>query len=187
MDFVYKPNKHSVTAELRKDYADHIITLYAASKTFNLAGMKVSQLITSNLEILQKIKDVYMSLGLHGVNTLGLIASTAAYTYGDDYVDHLVDYLDTSIKWLQHYLETELPQVKLINPQGTYILWLDFKALKMSQDDLDFFCLNEAKIWLNNGTLFGRSGEGFMRINLALPLSELKFVMEQLKKAIINK
>ena len=187
MDFVYKPNKHSVTAELRKDYADHIITLYAASKTFNLAGMKVSQLITSNLEILQKVKDVYMTLGLHGVNTLGLIASTAAYTFGDDYVDSLVDYLDKSIHWLQTFLETELPQVKLVNPQGTYILWLDFTALNMSQDDLDHFCLNEAKMWLNNGTLFGRSGEGFMRINLALPLSELKAVMGQLKKAIINK
>ncbi len=184
MDFVFAPNKHIVTAELRKDYADHIITLYAASKTFNLAGMKVSQLISSNLEMIKKIKDTYMILGLHGVNTMGLIASTAAYTYGDAYVDNIVSYLDTSIKWLQDYLKTELPQVKLVNPQGTYILWLDFKALNMKQEDLDQFCLNEAKMWLNNGSLFGQGGEGFMRINIALPLSELKKVMNNLKKAI---
>lgn len=184
MDFVYKPYKHIVTAELRKDYADHIITLYAASKTFNLAGMKVSQLISSNPEYIQKVKDTYMTLGLHGVNTLGLIASTAAYTYGDDYVDGIVSYLDKSIKWLQNYLETECPQVKLVNPQGTYILWLDFKALNMKQEDLDKFCLENAKMWLNNGAIFGQGGEGFMRINLALPLSELKKVMHTLKKAI---
>ncbi len=184
MDFVFKPNKHIVTAELRKDYADHIITLYAASKTFNLAGMKVSQLISSNPEFIQKVKDVYMTLGLHGVNTLGLIASTAAYTYGDDYVDGIVAYLDKSIKWLQDFLKTELPQVKLVNPQGTYILWLDFKSLNMKQDDLDKFCLEDAKMWLNNGSIFGQGGEGFMRINLALPLSELQKVMNHLKKAI---
>lgn len=184
MDFVYAPYQHKVLAQLRKDYADHIMTLYAASKTFNLAGMKVSQLICTNIDLIQRINDEYMKLGMHGHNTLGIIASTIAYSSGDTYVDELVSYLKQSIEWLQIFLAHELPQVKLVKPEGLYILWLDFSALNLSQDKLDEFLLTQAKCWLNNGELFGPSGKGFMRINCALPLSELKKVMHQLKDAI---
>lgn len=184
MDFVYKGNKHSVLASLRKDYADHIITLYAASKTFNLAGMHLSQLITSNAEFLKKIKAVYASLGLHSTNTLGIIASETAYLHGDEYVDELVKYLSASVDWLNTFLKEELPQVKLVRPEGLYILWLDFRALQKSQEELDNFLLNQAHLWLNNGAMFGIGGEGFMRLNIALPREELKKVMNQLKDAL---
>ena len=184
-DFVYKPHVHHNLANVRPDYVDHILTLVAASKTFNLAAFKVSQMIVSNPELLTKIKAIYSNLGIHGNNTLGLLASEIAYTQGDDFVDDLIEYLEESISWVHSFLQTELPQVKLIEPQGLYLLWLDFRDLHLSQDELKRRLNENAHLWLNDGVQFGSSGTGFMRLNLALPQSELKKVFNQLKKVLL--
>lgn len=184
MEFVYPPYHHEVCAHLRPDYADHIITLMAASKTFNLAAFSVSQMIVSNPESMKSIQKVYAKLGFHGNTTLGLLASEIAYTQGDAYVDDLVAYLNESIQWVKEFLKNNIPQIKLIEPQGLYLLWLDFRELKISQDELKLRLQDNAKLWLNDGAMFGSQGQGFMRMNIALPHSELKKVFEQLKKVL---
>lgn len=184
MDFVFKPHHHHVLIKLRPDYADSIITLMAASKTFNLAGFKVSQLISQNVDYLNRIKAVYSSLGLHGQNSLGLLASEIAYSQGDDYVDTLVDYLADSVKWIQDFLTRELPEVKLVQPEGLYLLWLDFRELHKDQTELKRFLSEEAKLWFNDGAMFGKGGEGFMRCNIALPHAKLEEAFKQLKQAL---
>lgn len=183
MDFVYAPYQHVVLAQLRKDYADHIITLVAASKTFNLAAMKVSQAIASNPKHIEGMRQVYQSLGLYHHNTMGLKATEIAYTYGDDYVDTLVNYLKTNIDYLDRELKDNCSKIKLIEAQSLYIVWLDFRELHITQTELKNKLLNKAKLWLNDGSMFGTGGEGFMRLNLALPLSELKKVTKQLIEA----
>lgn len=180
MDFVYAPYEHQVLAQLRKDYADHIITLIAASKTFNLAAMKVSQAISSNPQLIEGMRQVYQSLGIYHHNTMGLKASEIAYTEGDAYVDTLLDYLKTNIDYLNQELKEKCPKIKMIEAQSLYIIWLDFRDFNLSQNDLKNKLLNEAKLWLNDGSIFGSGGEGFMRLNLALSLSELKKVTKQL-------
>ena len=182
MDFVYQPHQHLVLAQLRKDYADHIISLVAASKTFNLAAMKISQAISSNAQLLDKMRQVYQSLAI-AHNSLGLKATEMAYTYGDDYVDTLVEYLKSNIDYLDQSLKTKCSNIKLIEAQSLYIVWLDFRALHLSQEELKHKLLTEAKLWLNDGMLFGSGGEGFMRLNLALPFSEFKKVVERLIEA----
>ena len=183
MDFVYQPYQHHVLAQLREDYADHIITLVAASKTFNLAAMKVSQAISSNPKLIEGMRQIYQSLGIYHHNTMGLKATEVAYTHGDEYVDTLVNYLKTNIDYLDSELKVNCPKIKMIEAQSLYIVWLDFRELHIAQTDLKNKLFNEAKLWLNDGSIFGRGGEGFMRLNLALPLSELKKVTKQLIEA----
>jgi cysteine-S-conjugate beta-lyase len=183
MDFVYEPHRHFVLAQLRQDYADHIITLTAASKTFNLAAMKVSQAISSNKDLIEGMRKMYQSLGLYHHNTIGLKATEIAFTFGDDYVDALVQYLKLNIEYLNQELIEHCPKIKMVEAQSLYIVWLDFSAYNLSQDVLKQKVLNEAKLWLNDGSIFGSGGEGFMRLNLALPFSELKKVTQQLIEA----
>lgn len=184
MDFVFKPHHHYVLQALRKDYADHIITLSAASKTFNLAAFKVSQLICSNADTLLAIKKEYSQLGMHGHNTLGLLSTEVAYSQGDTYVDELVHYIQKNGETLRMYLSHHLPRIKLIEPEGLYLVWLDFSALNLSQEELKTFLSEEAHLWLNDGSSFGEGGEGFMRMNLATPQSELLKALDRLKAAL---
>lgn len=184
MDFVFKPHHHTVLQALRPEYADHIITLSAASKTFNLAAFKVSQLTCSNRETLASIKKEYSQLGMHGHNTLGLLSTEMAYTHGDSYVDELIEYISKNVETLRYFISSYLPQVKLIEPEGLYLMWLDFRALNLSQEDLKTLLSEKALLWLNDGSTFGEGGEGFMRMNLATPNSELIKALHQLKEAL---
>lgn len=184
MDFVFTPHQHTVLAKLRPDYADSIVTLSAASKTFNLAGFKTAQLISPDPEIRHAVNAEYQKLGLHGQTTLGLLATEAAYTHGDAYVDELVAYLRGSIETVTTFLKRELPEVKLINPEGLYLLWLDFRALNKEQPELKRFLSEEAKLWFNDGSTFGSGGEGFMRVNVATPRANVEEALKRLKQAL---
>lgn len=184
MDFVYEPHKHVVAARLNERYQDFVITLVAPSKSFNLATFKLSQLITSNEDFMTKIKHEYERLGLHGQNQFSIVASEMAYTHGDAYMDALVETLKKNIDWVNAYVATELPQIKVMDIEGTYLMWLDFRALNRTQKDLVDFLMNQAKLWLNDGSMFGEGGEGFMRVNVATDLETLKQAFHQLKAAL---
>ncbi len=186
MDFVYEPNKHTVAVSLDDRYQAFVITLVAPSKSFNLATFKLSQLITSNKAFMEKIKHEYERLGLHGQNQFSIIASEMAYAHGDAYMDALVEALMTNIEWVKAFVATELPQIKVMDIEGTYLMWLDFKALNMKQKDLADFLMNQAKLWLNDGSMFGEGGEGFMRLNVATDLETLKQAFYQLRNTIDN-
>ena len=115
---------------------------------------------------------------------MGLVACQAAYKYGRQWLNELKLYLLDNLNFLRDYLETNIPQIKLIEPEGTYLIWLDCSALSFEDKELEKFIVEKAKLWLDSGYIFGKEGEGFQRINIACPRETLKKALEQLKEAV---
>lgn len=183
-DFTYPGFHHTVFANLKPGYAENTITCTAPSKTFNLAGLQVSNIFISNRELRHTFRKELYSTGYCQLNTLGLIACEAAYEKGYPWLKELRVYLTENLDFVRSFLQRELPQISLIEPEGTYLLWLDFRELGMSEEELDRFILDEAKLWLDKGTMFGPEGVGFQRINIACPRATLEKAFTQLKHAI---
>lgn len=184
MDFVFKPHRHHVLVDLNEKYADHIITLTAPSKTFNLAGLKLSNTIITDLKLKKKFDKVYNDLSVHAGHTFGLVATQAAYDHGDDYVDEMIDYLFENLMFLDRFFKEHCPKIKIVHPQGLYLVWVDFRELGLKDRDLKDFLLTKAKLWLNDGVIFGREGSGFQRINIATPRATLEKALNQLLSAL---
>ena len=183
-DFTYEENEHLVFASLKPQYLDNSIICTSPSKTFNLAGLQVSNIFIGNKDIRNKFKDEIRRSGYSQVNTMGLVACQAAYSQGAQWLDQLKEYLSGNIDFVRRFLKDRLPQVKLVEPQGTYLIWLDFQALKLSEEELEDIVINKANLWLDRGNMFGGEGEGFQRINIACPKSILKKAFKQLEKAL---
>ena len=115
---------------------------------------------------------------------LGLHACQAAYERGREWLEQLKEYLKGNLDFTRSYLEQNLPQIKLIEPEGTYLIWLDCRGLGLSEEELENLIVHKAKLWLDSGAIFGKAGEGFERINIACPRSILKEALERLKKAV---
>jgi len=187
MDFVFKGHKHHVLVNLKPEYQDFVITLVAPSKSFNLDAFKVSQLMTPNKEFLEKVRHEYERLGFHGHNTFGLLACEVAYRQGDQYMDEVVDYIDKNIQYTKEYISNNLNQIKVMDIEGTYLLWLDFSALDLEQKSLMSFLEMNAKLWFNDGSIFGASGKGFVRMNCATQKDVIVQALEQLNNALNDK
>ena len=179
-DFVWKD---SHTCLLRyEDYQNNIILCTAPTKTFNLAGLQVSNIFIPNAEIRQKFQLELWNTGYSLINIMGLVACQAAYEKGQEWLNELKNYLINNINYVDTFLKERLPKIKLIYPEGTYLLWLDFNELNLSDDKIEELMLNEAKLWLDNGKMFGEVGKGFQRLNIALPKEKLKYALENLEK-----
>lgn len=185
-DFVYGGHKHHILASLSPEYLHNTITCTAPSKTFNLAGLQISNIFIANSNIRQKFKQEIVKTGYSQHNTMGLVACQSAYKHGRDWVDELNVYLAENLSFLRYYLSEKLPQIKLIEPEGTYLVWLDFSALSLSERELDVLLLHKAKLWLDNGRMFGEEGEGFVRINIACPREILKTALQRLQAALLD-
>lgn len=183
-DFVYSGRRHTVFAGIKPEYSDITITCTAPSKTFNLAGLQVSNIFISNRELRRTFRKEMYRTGYIDLNTLGLVACQAAYEKGRPWLEELRLYLKGNLDFIRAFLEKELPQITLVEPEGTYLVWLDFRALGMTDEQLDQFMLHEAKLWLDHGSMFGPEGEGFQRINIACPRETLERAFTQLKHAI---
>ena len=183
-DFVYPENRHIVFSSLDEKYQNITITCTAPTKTFNLAGLQISNIFIPNLEIRKKILKQLDKVGYSQVNLMGLVACEAAYKYGRQWLNELKEYLLDNLNFLRDYLETNIPQIKLIEPEGTYLIWLDCSALGFEDKELEKFIVEKAKLWLDSGYIFGKEGEGFQRINIACPRETLKKALEQLKEAV---
>lgn len=183
-DFVYPENKHIIFSSLDKKYQNITITCTAPTKTFNLAGLQISNIFIPNLEIRKKVLKQLDKVGYSQVNLMGLVACEAAYKYGRQWLNELKEYLLDNLNFLRDYLETNIPQIKLIEPEGTYLIWLDCSALGFEDEELEKFIVEKAKLWLDSGYIFGKEGEGFQRINIACPRETLKKALEQLKEAV---
>lgn len=182
-DLVNRGFKHTVLASLSPEIAAQTITMIAPSKTFNIAGMATASVIISNLLLMKKFSRVLDALHIGMGNVFGNVASEAAYAHGDEWLEQLLDYIDGNIATLIGYAEKNLPKVKVIRPEATYMAWLDFCAAGMSTPTLRKFVIEKAGLGLNEGIQFGAGGEGFMRMNLACPRQTLVQALEQLKKA----
>lgn len=183
-DFVYPGHKHTIFASLKPEFEDITITCTAPTKTFNLAGLQISNIFVSNRTIRSRIRQEINRCGYSQLNVMGLVACKAAYTKGEDWLEALKDYLAENLKLLRSFLEANIPQIKLIEPQGTYLVWLDCTSLGLSDKALDEFIIHRAKLWLDAGTMFGQGGSGFQRINIACPRSLLQQALEQLARGL---
>lgn len=167
MDFVYPNHQHRMLVTLDPKYQEHVLTFISASKTFNLADTKIAQLVVYNPHFVEKINDVYKRLGLSSMSGWSQVAQEAAYTHGGHYADQLMNVIVSNKELVVGMLKQANSKIKVVEPEGMYLLWLDFRAYKKDPEQIMDQLLYEAKVWLNNGSIFGESGNGFFRMNLA--------------------
>jgi cystathionine beta-lyase len=172
-DLIYKPFKHTPVAGISNEISMQTITTVAPSKTFNLSGFSTASVIIENDSPRRKFNATLDHLHIGGGNIFGNIASEEAYTHGDIYVDELMDYLAKNVETLEKFVNENLPKIKVIRPESTFLVWLDCTEMGMNDKDLNEFFLHKAKVGFNPGIMFGPGGEGFMRMNIGCPVSTL--------------
>ncbi|NLK94116.1 MAG: pyridoxal phosphate-dependent aminotransferase [Clostridiales bacterium] len=182
-DFVYEGYKHTPFASINEEFEDITITCTSPSKTFNLAGLQISNIFIKNSSLRRRFKFQRNLTGYDEPNTLGLTACYAAYSYGDPWLKELKAYLLENIRKTNEFLNEHLNKVKLIKTEGTYLIWLDFSAYNLSDDELNNIIINKANLWLDKGSMFGPEGEQFQRINVACPWIILEKALNNLKEA----
>lgn len=186
-DLVNKGFKHTVLASLDEKFADITITMTAPSKTFNMAALSTASVIISNPVLRKTYNDLVQNLHIDMGNVFGNVASIAAYTKGDEWLCQLLEYVNGNINYLENFLVSNIPQIKMIRPEATYMAWLDCTGLNLDDKELNDFMIKEAKLGLNQGIQFGKGGSGYMRINLACPRTTLEKAMQQLEDAVKGK
>ena len=186
-DFVYEPNKHIVFSNLSPEAAENSIVSMSVSKTFNLAGLQFSTNFIKNPVLRKKFRDEKDKTGYDEPSLMGLTAALAAYKNGKPWLLDLHKHLKENIDFLRSFLAEKLPKVRLIEPEGTFLLWLDFSKLGLSDSEIDDIIVNKAKVWLDRGTMFGPEGEFYQRINVATPRPVLEDALTRIAKAFENR
>lgn len=182
-DFIYPGHLHHVFASLKDEFLNHTITCTAPSKTFNLAGLQAANIFIANKGMRKEYQEEMKRAGYSQINLVAAAACQAAYNYGGNWLDELNLYLDENIAFVKEFLAHEIPQVRLTQPQGTYLIWLDFQKFNLTEEEREDIIVNKARLWLNKGTMFGIEGKGFERMNIAFPRAVLKKALEQLAEA----
>ena len=183
-DFVYGDRKHYVFTTVDSRFEEFSIVCTAPSKTFNLAGLQASNIFIPNVQIRKAFLKQMSAVGYSQLNMIGLHACKAAYETGREWLEELKVYLKGNLDFVREYLEQNLPQIKLIEPEGTYLIWLDCRALGLPETKLEHLIVHEAKLWLDSGAIFGKDGEGFERINIACPRAILEEACKRLCRAV---
>lgn len=178
-DFALK-RKHTVFTNIKKEYQEIGIVCTSPSKSFNIAGLQVSNIFIANPELRKRFRHQLNAAGYSQLNLPGLVACEAAYRYGDEWLDAVVDYIRANAAYTEDFLKERLPKVKMTQIEGTYLVWLDFKAYGLTDKELDKRMIHEAGLWLDSGHIFGKAGEGFQRINIACPRQILTQALERL-------
>ena len=183
-DFVYEPNKHHVFASLGESYAANSVIATAPSKSFNIAGLQVSNIFIENKKLRDAFRNEIVKSGYSQLNTMGLAAARAAYESGKEWLDEVRAYIKDNLIFFRDYLKENIGELSLIEPEGTYLVWVDFRKLGLSEKQREDLIVNKAKLWIDSGAMFGVDGEGFERFNIACPREYLKMALESLAKAI---
>lgn len=183
-DLVLPGYKHTVLASVSKELEQNMIVCNAPSKTFNIAGIPASNVIIANENLRSAYRWVLRESGLALPNVFAVTAVEAAYTYGEAWLDELLLYLEENYRLAAGYLAERIPEIKLVEPEGTYLLWLDCRSLGLNDEELDRFIKEKAKLLLEPGTIFGTGGSGFQRMNIACPRSRLLEALQRLEKAV---
>ncbi|MDR1630881.1 MAG: pyridoxal phosphate-dependent aminotransferase [Oscillospiraceae bacterium] len=183
-DIVMPGHKHLVFAGLKPEFENITVTCTAPSKSFNLPGLQLANTFVANPEMRAAIRKDVNRVGYSQINVMGLVACRAAYAHGAQWLDALNAYLAENLAFVRDFLWRELPEIKLVEPQGTYLLWLDCSALGLSQTQLNTLIVNKARLWLDSGRMFGEGGEGFQRVNMACPRPLLEQALSQLRDAL---
>ena len=184
-DFVYN-RKHQVLVNLKKEYEEITITCTAPSKTFNIAGLQVSNIFIPDNQLRHRFKRQIAASGYSQLNAAGLVACEAAYRYGEEWYNGVKAYIRENISFTKKFLEERIPKVKMLEPEGTYLVWVDFRALGLSNRELEDLIIHKAGLWLDSGAIFGAAGEGFQRINVACPRVTIQTALEKIETAVNN-
>ncbi len=182
-ELLYKGAKHTPFAAISKEFEQNSMICMAPSKTFNLPGLGASTVIIPN----KKLRRDFQTAGagiMSSPNLFGLTAMEAAYRHGDEWLEQLLAYIQGNLYYTLDFFEDKIPLVKVIKPEGTYLVWLDFRKLGLKPLELRTFLREKALVGLDDGFLFGQGGEGFARMNIACPRGLLTEAFKRLERAI---
>lgn len=182
-DFVYPGFTHHMFASLKPEFQKITITLTAPTKTFNLAGLQISNILVADKNLRHLFKEELASSGYSQPNAMGIAACKAAYNQGEPWLNELLLYLHGNLFCLDEFVRDRFPNVHLTMPEGTYLCWLDMRSLSLDGEEVNHRIVHKAQLWLDDGRMFGTGGEGFQRINIACPRALLKKALEQLVTA----
>lgn len=183
-DLVLWGNKHIPTAMFSPEIAANTITCISATKTFNLAGLQASTVVFPNQEYKENFEKFWRKLDILRNNSFSIVAVEAAFRYGEEWLEQLLNYLEGNIRFVYDYCNKYIPLIKPNIPESTYLIWLDCRALEMNDIQLNDFMIKKARLGMNCGISFGRGGEGYMRMNVACPRSVLREAMIRLQSSV---
>ena len=190
-DLIMPGYRHTVFASISEEFARHCVVCTAPSKTFNLAGMCTSSIIVPDREIRETLRNYREDQAMHFCNTAGRVACETAYNKCERWLEELLAVLESNRKMVEDFFAKNLPEIRVIRLEGTYLQWLDFRAWGMSAAELEAFMTKEALIFGDEGYIFGKAGEGFERLNIACPAhvleAALNRILEARKKYLNNK
>lgn len=178
-DFIFK-GEHSVFATLSKELREISVICTSPSKTFNLACMLISNIFIPNADLRSRFQKQVDAAGMSQLNAMGLEAVKAAYNHGEEWYQAVFSYIQSNVEFVEQYVRERMPGVRMMQHQGTYLVWLDFRATGIGVAELERRIIYDARLWLDSGKIFGRTGEGFQRINVACPRKVLEQAMERL-------
>ena len=183
-DLVFHGKTHIPTASLSEQVAGEVISCISGTKTFNLAGLQASTTVFPNMRMKELYDKAWMNMDIHRNNAFSLTAMEAAFNEGEEWLDQLLEYIDGNFNFIRDYCAAHIPQIKPNLPDATYLVWLDCRELGMSNEELRRFMIEKAGLGLNEGWSFGRSLNGFMRLNAACSRKVLEQAMKQLEDAV---
>lgn len=183
-DFIWE-GTHTVFAGIKKEFADISVTCTSPSKTFNLASMLISNIFIPDQILRRKFRKEMDRAGISQLSVLGLVATEAAYAHGDEWYAAMKNYVRDNIAFARAYVEEKLQGVRMIDTQGTYLIWLDFRQTGLTVEELDHKIIYEAGLWLDSGKIFGKTGEGFERINVACPRAVLQEALDRIRGILL--
>lgn len=182
-DFVFQ-GEHTVFASVKKEYEDLCVVCTSPSKTFNLASMLISNIFIPGEEMRKKFQHEVDAAGISQLSALGIVAAQTAYKKGDEWYHAMLSYVRENITYLKTYVADHMPGVNVIDGEGTYLLWLDFRKTGIDPDELDRRIIYDAKLWLDSGKIFGKTGAGFQRINVAAPRKTVEECLERIRRIL---
>ena len=168
-ELVYQGHEYTPFASLSEEFLQHSVTCLSPSKAFNMAGLQIANIVAWDETMRQKIDKAINVNEVCDVNPFGVIATIAAYDKGEEWLVQLLEYLHENYLYMCDFCKKYLPEFSIVELEGTYLVWMDCRALSCSSKELERELLEKAKLWLNAGTMYGDEGEGFMRWNIACP------------------
>lgn len=183
-ELVYKPYKYTPFLTLPEEIIEPSVACVSPSKAFNIAGLQIANIVCRDEEMRCKIDKAININEVCDVNPFGVLATIAAYNEGEEWLSELLDYLWSNYCFLKEFFDLHLPNLQVVKLEGTYLAWIDCRSLGIPSEELENKLLKEAGVWLNAGDMYGKAGEGFMRINMACPRKRLEEGLWRLKKGL---
>ncbi|MBR5418058.1 MAG: pyridoxal phosphate-dependent aminotransferase [Clostridiales bacterium] len=179
--------EHTVFPKVKKEFEDICIVCTSASKTFNLASMLMSNIFIPNQTIRRAFRKQVDAAGISQLSILGIVATETAYEKGEEWYENVISYIKENIAFLKKYTKENLPGVTVIDGEGTFLPWLDFRGTGLPAEEIDKRIIYDARLWLDSGKIFGKTGAGFQRINVATPRSILEECLRRIREHVIEK